>query len=500
MKLLSPEQIRAADAYTIEHEPVTSLDLMERAAKACALRIAELTPATSNYYIFCGQGNNGGDGLAIARLLAEMKRRVMVWVVEHSPQPADDFKTNLGRLKQTVNVDLKSVRSKDDLTFQKEKENTFGIDALLGTGLNKPIEGILADVIDAINNSGIPVISIDIPSGLFCNEKPNHTHIIKAQRTLTFQRPKLNFLFSDFTSFVGDFEVLDIGLDEPFIESQESPYNVIHPVEVATMIERRGKFSHKGIYGHALLLAGSEGKTGAAVLAARACLRSGAGLLTCHLPANSLSIMQTALPEAMVSKDHEKDFISSFPHKKSFDAIAMGPGIGQEKETAQALKLLIQNVDCPLVLDADALNLLAENKTWLAFLPPQTILTPHPKEFDRLAGAHSSDLDRLLTCRDFAHKYNVIVVLKGAFSAIVLPDKKVFFNTSGNPALAKGGSGDTLTGMILGLLAQGYDEVHAAVIAVYVHGYAADLYVKNNNEKSMLASDLIELLPKAFNL
>ena len=287
-------------------------------------------------------------------------------------------------------------------------------------------------------------------------------------------------------------------MNENFIEEQQSSNHFLTEKDVERLVIHRSQVSHKGSFGHALLLAGSKGKIGAAVLASRACLRSGAGLLTTHLPACGYTVLQTALPEAMVSTDTNDDFISACPQTDKYDAIAMGPGVGTDKLTEQTLKVLIQQSAASLVLDADALNILAQNKTWFAFLPQRTILTPHPKEFDRLTGAHTSGFDRLETCKEFAQKHKVIVVLKGAHTAIVFPDKKVFFNSSGNVALAKGGSGDVLTGIILGLLARGYSPEHAALIGVYIHGYAADLYVRKFSDESMLASDLIELLPVAF--
>lgn len=499
MKILSAAQIREADAFTIRNEPVTSIGLMERAARACALRVAGITPPQSTYLVFCGKGNNGGDGLAIARLLAGMGRQVAVFVVEHSDKASDDFTINLKRAQEIKSLSIAFIRDKKDLAIAKQ-ENAVILDALLGTGINKPVEGLLADVIDHINLSALAVIAIDVPSGLFCDEKPTHKSIVHAATTLTFQRPKLTFLFQDFARYTGNFEVLDIGLNEAFMESLPCDYHVLHEADIRQLIEPRARFSHKGSYGHALLLAGSRGKTGAAVIAARACLRSGCGLLTAQLPADCVSIMQTAVPEAMVNADEDKAVISSFPKNTDFAAIGMGPGAGTSAATAQALKQLIQNAQVPMVLDADALNILSENKTWLSFLPALTVLTPHPKEFDRLAGAHSSDFDRLQSCREFAQKHGLIVVLKGTFTAIVRPDRKTFFNVTGNPALAKGGSGDALTGMILGLLAQGYPPEQAAMIAVYVHGHAADLYVKNNSEQAMLATDLVDLLPRAFQL
>jgi hydroxyethylthiazole kinase-like uncharacterized protein yjeF len=497
MKILSAQQIREADAFTIENEPVASIDLMERAARACAQRIAAFTARQSTYYVFCGTGNNGGDGLAIARLLCEMGRKVEVFIIKYAAHETKDFTENLLRLQNKKTVIIHAVTGIPEI---KQGENIFIIDALLGTGSNKPVEGLLAETIDLINASGYPVISIDIPGGLYADKKPDHKHIIKAVKTLTFQRPKLSFLLDDLHAYTGGFEILDIGLDEHFIEKQNSSNFYLTQNDVKKLVVPRKQVSHKGNYGHALLLAGSKGMIGVALLASKACLRSGAGLLTTHLPACGYPIMQTAVPEAMASTDESEDLISACPKTDAYSAIAMGPGIGTDKSTTQTLKVLIQQAAVPLVLDADAINILSQNKTWLSFLPPSTVLTPHPKEFDRLAGAHTSCFDRLESCKDLAQKHHIIIVLKGAHTAIVLPDRTVFFNSSGNAALAKGGSGDVLTGIILGLLASGYDPDDACLLGVFVHGHAADLYIKNYSNETMLASDLIEMLPVAFKL
>lgn len=499
MKILSAVQIRETDNFTITNEPVSSIDLMERAANACTERIAAFTNRNAAYAVFCGKGNNGGDGLVIARLLAEMGRKVEVFIISYTENKSDNFDINLKRLQQQNKVKITMLAGSTELSSLILSSNTFIIDALLGSGINKVVEGFLADSIDFINASGLPIISVDIPSGLYCDEKPNHKHIVKALKTLTFQRPKLNFMFADFYCYTGSFEILDIGLNEDFIEKQNSTNNYITHHDIESLIQHRSQISHKGIFGHALLLAGSKGKIGAALLASRACLRSGAGLLTTHLPACGYSVLQTALPEAMLSTDDNNDYISACPNTDKYSAIAMGPGIDDNKSTQQALKVLIQQASVPLVLDADAINILSQNKTWLSFVPPNTIITPHPKEFDRLVGAHTSAYDRLQSSRQFAQKHNIIVVLKGAHTAVVLPNAKVFFNSSGNAALAKGGSGDVLTGIILGLLARGYEAQHACIIGVYMHGLAADLYVKKFSDETMLAGDLIELLPLAFN-
>ena len=492
MKIISAEQTRETDKYTIQQEGITSLDLMERAALACVKSITRLSTPFITFAVFCGKGNNGGDGLAIARLLAAMHRKVNVYVIHHSDKESPDFATNLKRLEEQKLVTIYKIHKINELMALNN--HPIVIDAMLGTGIYKPAEGLLAEVIGFINHLGLPVISIDMPSGLFCDEKNTTKDIIHAHRTLTFQRPKFSFLFADTYPYVGIFEILNIGLDEDFIESQDCNHYFITPEAIHALLKPREKYANKGTYGHALLLAGSKGKMGAAILSAKACLRSGVGLLSVCTPAHGYVPMQTALPEAMVITDAHDDYITACPDLAVYAAIGMGPGIGQEKETAQALKVLIQQSAAPLVLDADALNILSENKTWISFLPPHTILTPHPKEFDRLTFTHTSAFDRLQTCKEFALKHQLIVVLKGAHTSIVLPNRQVFFNSSGNAALAKGGSGDVLTGMILAYLAKGYSQEEAALIAVYLHGAAADGYVKTNNPESMLASDLVDML------
>jgi hydroxyethylthiazole kinase-like uncharacterized protein yjeF len=493
MKIISAQQTREADAYTIQHQKITSLDLMERAAKACVSRITHLSTPFTIFSVFCGKGNNGGDGLAIARMLAAMHRKVQVYIVNHTDKESPDFSTNLNGLKEQKLAAIYTINKIAEIEMLVD-QNHIILDALLGTGLNKLVEGLLAEVIERINQSGLPVIAIDVPSGLFCDEKTTHKNIIRANRTLTFQRPKLSFLFADYYSYVGGFEILDIGLDEVFIENQFSNYRFITADAVSSLLIPRAKYSNKGTYGHGLLLTGSKGKIGAAILSAKACLRSGVGLLSVYLPGCGYVPMQTTLPEAMVLTDLNDHHLTACPDTGMYAAIGIGPGIGQEKETAQVLKVLIQQAGAPLVLDADALNILSENKTWISFLPGNTILTPHPKEFDRLTFAHTSAFDRLQTCKEFALKHQLIVVLKGAHTAIVLPNQQVFFNSSGNAALAKGGSGDVLTGMILAFLAKGYSEEEAALIAVYLHGLAADNYIETNNPESMLAGDLIDML------
>jgi NAD(P)H-hydrate epimerase len=268
--------------------------------------------------------------------------------------------------------------------------------------------------------------------------------------------------------------------------------------DIKPMMHKRRKYDHKGTFGHALLIAGSYGKMGAAILTAKACLRSGVGLVHAHIPKAGYEIMQTAVPEAMLSMDRYDHYFSALPELDMYHAVGAGPGLGMEKQSQMALKLLIQECQQNMVFDADALNILAENKTWLPFLPQGTILTPHPKEFQRLAGHWKDDFEKLDILRNFCSKYHVYLVLKGAHTATCFPDGKIYFNSTGNPGMATAGSGDVLTGMITGLLAQGYTPGQAAVIGVFIHGLAGDLAMKEKGMESLIAGDIIEHLGRAF--
>jgi hydroxyethylthiazole kinase-like uncharacterized protein yjeF len=499
MKIFNVQQIRACDNFTIETEPIASIDLMERAASACTNYIIKKLPLQSDFIIFCGKGNNGGDGLAIARQLLSRNFSVRVLVVDHSQNESADFKVNSDRLILQFPGSLEVINKEADLASILFHQSSIVIDALLGTGVNKPAEGILASAINFINGKKKYVVSIDMPSGLYADSaNDKNDPIIKASITLTFQFPKFSFLMPQNQNYVPVFSVLDIGLSKKFIDAEPTRNYFITKTDLQPLLKSRSKFSHKGIYGHALLVAGSYGKMGAAVIAAKACLRSGAGLLTVHVPKKGVDILQTSLPEAMISVDENETMISALPKLDNYDAIGIGPGIGTEKDTEAVMKQLLNYASENLVIDADALNILSQNKTLLSFLPVATILTPHVKEFDRLTQNHTDDFDRLQSAKDFSVKFNCIVVLKSAFTQIVMPDGNVFFNSNGNAGLAKGGSGDMLTGIILGLLARGYNAPQAALVGVFVHGLAADMCARKMSEESILASDVIEKLPRAF--
>lgn len=499
MQILNKEELNFADEYTIQHEPISSLELMERAARACVMNIINKVDNNTSVFVFCGKGNNGGDGFAIARMLLERSYNCTAILVNYTSEFSEDCKANYDRLKELKPDALIEINNDSDLEKIKFTSDDAIIDAMLGTGLNKPLDGLLKDVVEFINKNFLKIISIDCPTGIYIDKSNSSDDIIVlSSTTLTFQYPKLAFLMAQNKWYVPEFEVLNIGLHPHLTHLLKAKQFYIEKNDIKQLVTKRHKFSHKGNFGCALIIAGSQTMRGAASISAMACLQSGAGLLTVHSVSQAIDSLMNHLPEAICSIDANSEFICELPDLKNYNVIAIGPGIGTEQETADVLKKLLNYTSCSLVIDADALNILAENKTWLSFLPPETILTPHPKEFDRLTEQHSSDLERYATARHFALKHKVIVVLKGTYTSICMPDGSSYFNSSGNSGLAKGGSGDALTGIITGLLARGYTAPKAALIGVYVHGYAADLATKKLSKESLLASGVIDKLGKAF--
>lgn len=496
IKILSAEQIREADAYTIQHEPVSSINLMERAAEKCTEWILQNIEPGIHFNIFCGTGNNGGDGLAIARMLIHNGKQVNVYVINSSKESAD-FTANKQRLLDDGNT-LIELKEKSDLPVIKHDE--IIIDAIFGSGLNKEITGVAADCIELINRSEAMIISIDMPSGLRADEPLFKTKspVVEADVTLTFQLPKLSFMYPSTGKYAGDFVLLDIGLHADYISAAKTNFYFITKNDVAQLIKPRKKFDHKGTYGHALIIAGSYGKMGAAILASKSCLRTGAGLVTVHAPKCGVNILQTAFPEAMVDADEEENFIAQIQNADKYNAIGIGPGTGTHERTAEMLKKLIQDYRAPIVFDADSINILSENKTWLSFLATGCIFTPHPKEFERLIGKSADDFERQHTQFDFSKKYQCYVLLKGHYSALTTPDGNCYFNSTGNPGMATAGSGDVLTGIITSLIAQGYSSKHACIVGMYLHGMAGDMAAKDKGEHGMISGDIIESLVDAY--
>ncbi|MEZ4993134.1 MAG: NAD(P)H-hydrate dehydratase [Saprospiraceae bacterium] len=496
MKILTAKQTRELDAYTIEHEPITSIDLMERASTMFVNWFTERYPNQKRYIrIICGMGNNGGDGLAVARLLHEKGYPVRVNICRFSERGSDDFELNLARIQSIENLEITDIYP--DHPLPEIDPGEILIDAIFGSGLNRPVSGFWAGLLDYINGQASAIISIDIPSGLFADQ-PSTGTTIHAHRTLTFELPKLAFLFPENQDKVGEWEYRSIGLSAKFQEELESTHFFVDESLVRSYCHKRHKFDHKGTFGHALLIAGSYGKVGAAILSAKAALRSGLGLLTIHSPRCAYEILQISVPEAMVSIDRHRHFVSEWPEPGKYQAIGIGPGIDQKKTTVDAILGFIEAAQQPIVIDADGLNILSQNKEFIPRLPASSILTPHPKEFERLFGKTNNSFDRLALQRQLAQEHGIIIVLKGAHTCIALPNGHCYFNSTGNPGMATGGSGDVLTGIITGLLAQQYRPEQAAILGVYLHGLAGDLAAAELEHHSLIAGDLINYLGKAF--
>lgn len=493
-KILSAAQIREADKFTIEHEPISSLDLMERAAKSFSKTYCKYFPASRPVKIFCGPGNNGGDGLAIARLLDKKKYDVQVYILASAKKFSPDFISNEEKLKRKNRVPLHYI---SDGNFPAIQQRDIIIDALFGTGLSKPLSGIAEALVKFINEHKSITIAVDIPSGMFA-DAPTHGTAIQADFTFTFELPKLGFMFEENYEFVGSWKTIDIGLDETFISEIQSQQFLLQQKDVRKILRPRKKFDHKGKFGHALIVAGSAGKMGAAMLCAAACLKSGAGLVTAHIPRIGNNILQTGLPDVMLTLDDHENIITKIPSTEKFTTIGIGSGIGIETLTQQAFINLLSRYRKPMVIDADAINILSLNKSWLEYVPQQSILTPHPKEFERLFGKSANSFERLQKLKEASAKHKLIIVLKGAYTCVANPDGNIFFNPTGNPGMAKGGSGDVLTGMITAFLSQGYPPEQSAVMGVYLHGLAGNLALKNKTNYNITASDQVTHIAHAF--
>ncbi|RHJ54981.1 NAD(P)H-hydrate dehydratase [Bacteroides sp. AM10-21B] len=500
IKIFPTIQIKELDAYTIENEPVSSIDLMERASQALAQAIAERWSVETPFTVFAGPGNNGGDALAVSRLLAEQGYRVEVYLFNTKGVLSPDCETNKERLAGVAGVDFHEITTQfvpPVLTAEH-----VVVDGLFGSGLNKPLNGGFAAVVKYINSSSATVVAIDVPSGLMGEDNTYNiqANIIRADLTLSLQLPKLAFLFAENEPFVGEWQLLDIGLSEEAIDEKETDFALTEHEDMPSMLKPRGKFAHKGSFGRALLIAGSQGMAGASVLAARACLRSGVGLLTVHVPFCNNFIVQTSVPEAMTEIDINDVRFSCATDTDDYQAVGIGPGLGKAGDTEAALLEQIESCQTPMVVDADALNLLGEHRSYIGRLPKGSILTPHPKELERLVGKCQNSYERLMKARELARSAGVHIILKGAYSVVITPSGKCRFNPTGNPGMATGGSGDVLTGVVLALLAQGYDAETAAELAVYVHGLAGDIACKKHGAMGMTAGDIVTCLPLAWRM
>ena len=499
MKIFTSAQIHELDKYTIEHEPISSIDLMERSAKALTHAICSVWSNATPIVVFAGPGNNGGDALAVARMLTDINYKVSVFLFNINGHLSQDCACNSTRL-----IDNKRVESfteiKQEFDPPKLESGTLVIDGLFGSGLNKPLTGGFASLVKYINASPAKVVSIDIPSGLMTEDNTYNVraNIIKADITLTLQQIKLSFLFAENQQYIGKLKILDIRLSQDGINTIDAQYSMLEEKDIRSRMLVRNPFAHKGMMGNVLIIAGSFGMAGAATLACKACLRSGAGKVTAHTPKCNIEIMQTAVPEVVVQCSHDETFFSEAVDSDDFDAMAIGSGLGQADVTAIAMIAQLRRTQAPTVVDADALNILASHRAWLQQLPKDIIMTPHPKELDRLVGRCNDGYERLIKACDFAEHSQAYIILKGHYSALCMPDGHVIFNSTGNGGMATAGCGDVLTGIITGLLARGYKHGDACIVGMYLHGLAGDLAAKDLGEESVIASDIIKYLPKAF--
>ena len=499
MKIFTRTQIQELDKYTIEHEPIKSIDLMERAARAITNAITDRWSTNVPVVVFAGPGNNGGDALAVARMLTDQDYQVQTFLFNITGHLSEDCAANKERLSDKWGNTLLTEVTQEFDPPRLEK-GMLVIDGLFGSGLNKPLAGGFASLVKYINSSNAQVVSIDVPSGLMTEDNTYNVraNIVKADLTLTLQQKKLSFLFPENQQFIGELKTLDIRLSKEGIEKIEEQYTLTEEKDLYPLLKPRSPFAHKGQMGHALLVSGSYGMAGAAVLAAKACLRAGVGKVTVHTPKRNVQILQTAVPEAILHMDREETFFSEALATEDYQALGIGPGLGTTEQTSIAMIAQIRRAQCPVVADADALNILGTRHAWMQQLPKGIILTPHPKELDRMEGQSLDSYERLAKTRQLAEKLQGYVILKGHHTAICMPDGHVAFNSTGNAGMATAGSGDVLTGILTGLLARGYHQREACLLGVYLHGLAGDLAARELGEESLVASDLINYLPKAF--
>jgi NAD(P)H-hydrate epimerase len=496
MKIFSAAQIRACDAYTIHAKPISSIDLMEKASSKCAEWISGHLPKDALFVVLCGTGNNGGDGFAVARLLHIAGFGAKAFLVRFSNELSPDCQSNLTRLR-AIDRELTGIIEPE--TFISDiPQHIVVIDAILGTGLSRPTGGWLANFITHINQLPNRKIAIDIPSGLPADIIPDaDSAIVKVQDTLSFQFYKRSFLHPESGIFAGNIHILDIGLDKTFINGTYTQYKTIDQEAINAIYKPRHPYSHKGTYGSVLLAGGSYGKMGAMVLCTRAALKAGAGLVTSLIPGCGYTILQSSAPEAMC-RTNGSNTLERIDGWEESAAVGIGPGMGTDSSSANALAAFIDTYKKAFAVDADGLNIIASQPELLAKLPQGTIITPHPKEFSRLFGTNTNSMIQVDHARIQAMRYNINIVLKGHHTAVITTEGECWYNMTGNAGMAKGGAGDVLTGIITGLLAQGYEPHFAAMLGVYLHGLAGDLAARELSQESMLAGDIIEFLGKAF--
>lgn len=495
-KVLSAAQLKQVDQLTVQRQGISTEQLVERAAKAFIEQFLKLPLPSQQVHLYCGTGHNGADGFAIACQLHHLGFQVHAYLLPSAGSIADAAAYWMQQVSQFV-----TVRYLDsEQVWPQHQPDDVLIDALFGAGVNRPLEGMAASLVNHLNQlqqQGQTIVSVDLPSGIGTDVFVAGP-AITASYTITFAPLKLPFIMPQYGANVGQVFVQEIGLDADAVAAEPSQYWLTEEAEIRVMVKARARHSHKGHYGRALLAGGSHGKIGAMALATKACLRAGAGLVTAYVPRCGLEILQTSVPEAMVLTDVEKRLLTLPPPIINYNAIGIGPGMGTAEVTGVALRLLLEKLVTPVVLDADALNLLSLNPSLQALLPPGSILTPHALEFRRLAGASDNDFQVLDRLRKLAAKLKSIVIHKGAFTCIACADGMIYVNQTGNPGMATAGSGDVLTGIIVGLMAQGYTSLEAARLGTWLHGKAGDLATEDLGQQALIAGDIIHYLGKAW--
>ncbi len=501
MKIFTSQALQELDIATCEAQQISSIDLMERAAELVTDELNSRFIPAQRFVVMAGPGNNGGDALAVARMLIERGyRKVEVFLFNVMGKLSHDCDEERKKLITIDGVDFTEVEKEFTPPYLSDRDVV--IDGLFGSGLNRPMMGGFVAVARYINESGAFVVSIDLPSGLFgeWNSHVSRRDIVHANLTLGFQLPRLSFFFEENQDILGECKLLDIDLDQAKIKEMVSDYRLVEGRNIRPLLHKRLPFTGKRDYGSAIIFSGSTGMMGASVMCAKAVLKSGAGLVTVHGPKGGLQIVQTAVPEAMYEPDHGEHYVSDMRLHHDHQAIAAGPGLGTNDKTIDALESLLKTGSSPLVLDADALNCISRRPALLTMLPAKTIITPHIGEFDRLFGEQCSSEDRLKTAIEVSRKYNIVIVLKGHYSATVRPTGKVYINPTGNPGMATAGAGDVLTGIITAFLAQGYVPEHAATIGVFVHGLAGDLASEEIGEFGVTAMDIASNVGRAIKM
>jgi len=491
MKILTAQQIKDCDIETIE-KGISSISLMEKAAKSCVDWIEINFTSAQKFLIFCGTGNNGGDGFAIARMLYEKGFDIGVFIDKTKKEFSDEANINFKKIKQISGIDINNF---SDFSIIKN-DKTIIIDAIFGYGLNRELSGEIKDVIEKLNEFDVPKISIDIPTGLLADKIiDRNSTVFKADFTLTFQFYKRSFLHPETGKFCGKITVLDIGLDEGFIEKTQTDYFVIDEILIKDIYKPREEFGNKGTYGKSILVGGSYGKIGAIMMSTLSALKTGSGLTFTIAPECGIFILQSQVPEGMFMSSGEKYVEKIEVQEKAVYGI--GPGLGKEKQTQKALFDFLKSYKNPIVLDADALNILAENDK-IDLIPKNSVITPHPLEFERLFGKTENSFERLELAKNKAEKLQIFIILKDHHTAVITPDKKVFYNITGNSGMAKGGSGDVLTGILTSLISQKYDIEKACIFGIWLHGKAGDFAAEEFSKESMLPTDLINKIGEVF--